>query len=154
MNKREECDKLIENYICPECDSALYITWSPCYDSECCGISDSINCDGPCGDDIECYISDTEYLEQVLKDKGIMPKKKPMITIEDVKRLVLKRGEVLLIRLPDTSTSEQVHNFVRGLRQGFDGVMEGKVFVYRGEVEFTVLEFEAKKDDSNYCGAV
>lgn len=77
------------------------------------------------------------------------------IKIEDVKRLVINPGEVLLVRLPDGSSREYLNNARRVLNETFKGV---KVLIFADNIEFTVVEDKTKgpeqDEPENYCGAV
>jgi hypothetical protein len=83
---------------------------------------------------------------------------KPVITIEDVKRLVINPGEVLLVRLPEDTNQKQVETVRKSLAEIFkdDKI---KVILHNIKAEFTVvkatvIEQPVEKDDKNYCGAV
>jgi len=66
------------------------------------------------------------------------------MTVESVKRLVIEEGEHLLVRLPDTYTTDQARMITDSLKKIFD---KNKVVVYRGDIQFEVVRgtpFERK----------
>jgi len=63
------------------------------------------------------------------------------IRIEDVKRLVINPGEVLLVKLPNDVSDEFFSNAQRALNEIFKGV---KVLLFKDNIEFTVVEDKSK----------
>lgn len=61
------------------------------------------------------------------------------MSVETVKRLVVKEGETLLVRFPDTYTDTQMRNATFSLKKIFD---KTKVVVYRGDIRFEVIRTE------------
>ncbi|MCX9024688.1 MAG: hypothetical protein OIN85_01165 [Candidatus Methanoperedens sp.] len=86
---------MVEFAECPKCAGGLSITWSPCYDPDCCGIDDRIECE-------ECPWKIEGYFEELdLEDfRRLVPKNegdgKAEITRlrDELAKLTIKHGEV------------------------------------------------------------
>ncbi len=65
-----------------------------------------------------------------------MPTKTDFL-IEEVKRLVVKPGEVLLVRLAPDTSKEALQHVSRTLKQVFNYT---KVLLFAGDIEFTIVE--------------
>lgn len=59
---RKNVEVMVEMAQCPKCGEAIGIDWSSCYDPECCGIDDSIECEG-CEWKVEGYFNDLDVEE-------------------------------------------------------------------------------------------
>lgn len=67
---RNNIKLMVEMSECPRCAEAISIRWSCCYDPECCGIDDRIECEA-CDWEVEGYFEDLDVQEF----KKLVPRK-------------------------------------------------------------------------------
>ena len=63
--------------------------------------------------------------------------------IEEIKKIVLKEGDVLAIRLPDETQNMHIENIQRNLKTIFP---DNRCIIYIGEIEFTNLGPEGETE--------